>query len=215
LPEGAAIAGGQLREMQAPDRLVWIAGSTHEGEEDLVLDAHLEVQKRLRNALLVLVPRHPNRFESVASALRKRSVRFVSRSSGARVRPDTEVWLADSLGELVTFYAASDVALVAGSLVPIGGHNLLEPAALGLPILTGPYNFNGEDVARLLLEVGAVRVVHDAAELARQVATLLGEPSQRQQMGSAGRRTLDANRGATQRLLDLIDPLLNRHQSLN
>ncbi|HZF25458.1 MAG TPA: lipid IV(A) 3-deoxy-D-manno-octulosonic acid transferase [Steroidobacteraceae bacterium] len=215
LPEGAAIAGRQLREMLAPDRLVWIAGSTHEGEEDLVLDAHLEVQKRIPDALLVLVPRHPNRFESVANALRKRSFRFVSRSSGARVRPDTEVWLADSLGELVTFYAASDVALVAGSLVPIGGHNLLEPAALGLPILTGPYNFNGEDVARLLLEVGAVRVVHDAAELATQVATLLGEPAQRQQMGSAGRRTLDGNRGATQRLLDLIDALLNRHQSLN
>ena len=104
--------------------------------------------------------------------LRRRAVRFVSHSSGADIRPDTEVWLVDSLGELLTFYAAADVAFVAGSLVPIGGHNLLEPAALGLPILTGPHNFNSEDVARLLLEVGAARVVHDAAELAAEVATL-------------------------------------------
>lgn len=215
LPEGAAIAGRQLRDLQARDRSVWIAGSTHEGEEDLVLDAHLEVCKHIGNALLALVPRHPNRFESVANTLRKRGVRFVSRSSGAHVRPDTEVWLVDSLGELVTFYAAADVAFVAGSLVPIGGHNLLEPAALGLPMLTGPYNFNSEDVARLLLEVGATRIVRDAAELATQVAALLGDPEERQRMGSAGRRTLDGNRGATQRLLELIDPLLGRHQSLN
>jgi len=215
LPDGAALAGRTLRDTQAPDRPIWIAGSTHEGEEEVVLDAHRALRERIGNALLVLVPRHPNRFESVANALRKRAVRFVTRSSGARVRTDTEVWLVDSLGELLTFYAASDVAFVAGSLVPIGGHNLLEPAALGLPMLTGPYNFNSEDVARLLLEVGAVRVVHDAAELAAQVATLLGNPAERQQMGSAGRRTLDGNRGASQRLLDLIDPLLNRRQSLN
>jgi 3-deoxy-D-manno-octulosonic-acid transferase len=210
LPEGVAAAGRQLRQRQAPKRAVWIAGSTHEGEEDLVLDAHVQVQKRVSNALLVLVPRHPNRFETVANALRRRAFHFVSRSSGADIRPDTEVWLVDSLGELLTFYAAADVAFVAGSLVPIGGHNLLEPAALGLPILTGPHNFNSEDVARLLVEVGAARMVRDAAELATEVTTLLGEPAERERIGSIGRRTLDENRGATQRLLDLIDPLLGR-----
>jgi 3-deoxy-D-manno-octulosonic-acid transferase len=207
LPDGVAEAGKQLRELQAPSRPIWIAGSTHEGEEDAVLDAHLRVQQRLSNALLVLVPRHPNRFESVANTLRRRAFRFVSRRAGGRVRPETDVWLIDTLGELLTFYAAADVAFVAGSLVPIGGHNLLEPAALGVPILTGPYNFNSEDVASLFLEVGAARTVVDATELANEVSRLLEDPTERHRMGDIGRQTLDQNRGALQRLLDLIDPL--------
>jgi 3-deoxy-D-manno-octulosonic-acid transferase len=146
----------------------------------------------------------------VANTLRRRAFRFVSRRAGGRVRPETEVWLVDTLGELLTFYAAADVAFVAGSLVPIGGHNLLEPAALGLPILTGPHNFNSEDVARLFLEVGAARTVRNAIELANEVTRLLQEPSERHRMGDIGRKTLDQNRGALQRLLDLIDPLVRQ-----
>lgn len=210
LPEGVAAAGKQLRELQAPSRPVWIAGSTHEGEDDPVLNAHVRVQQQIGNPLLVLVPRHPNRFESVANTLRRRAFRFVSRRAGGQVRPETEVWLVDTLGELLTFYAAADVAFVAGSLVPIGGHNLLEPAALGLPILTGPHNFNSEDVARLLLEVGAARVVHNADELAVEITRLLSDAMERHCMGDIGRRTLDKNRGALQRLLDLIDPLVRQ-----
>lgn len=211
LPDGVAASGRQLREVHAPDRAIWIAGSTHEGEEDQVLDAHVLVQQRIGNALLLLVPRHPNRFESVANTLRRRAVRFASRKAGGRVGPETEVWLIDTLGELLTFYAAADVAFVAGSLVPIGGHNLLEPAALGLPILTGPYNFNSEDAARLFLEVGAARIVHNADELSAEVTKLLTEPSECRRMGDIGRRTLDENRGALKRLLDLIDPLIRGH----
>ena len=109
----------------------------------------------------------------------------------------------------MVFYAAADVAFVAGSLVPIGGHNLLEPASLGRPVLTGPHNFNSEAVARLLLEAGAARMVADTRQLAEGISALLGDTALRASMGAAGRGVLDANRGALDRLLRLVDPLLS------
>lgn len=208
LPAGLEADGLRLRERYAAGRPVWIAGSTHEGEEDVVLNAHAQIGRAIPGALLVLVPRHSNRFEAVAAQLRRRGIRFVTRSSGAPVGANTPVLLVDTLGQLLMFYAATDVAFVGGSLVPIGGHNLLEPVALSRPILTGPHNFNSEEVARLFVEVGAAHVVRDATELAEQVTLLLKEPAERERRGSAGRRALDENRGALGRLLDLIDPLL-------
>jgi len=208
LPEDVVAHGVALRAMLIGTRPVWVAGSTHEGEEDVVLEAHRAVRAAIPGALLILVPRHPNRFDDVASALEKNGTRFVRRSSGARCDGDTEVLLGDSLGELVLFYAAADVAFVAGSLVPIGGHNLLEPAALGLPILTGPHNFNSEDIARLLIDAGAARVVRSARELADGLIALLEDPTARQAMGAIGLAALQGNRGALQRLLVLLDPVI-------
>lgn len=208
IPEALVAQGKELRARHAGSRPIWIAGSTHEGEEEIVLDAHAEVRREQGNALLVLVPRHPNRFEAVAALLRKRGTSFVTRSRRQPAHEGTEVLLVDTLGELLTFYAASDVAFVAGSLVPIGGHNLLEPAALRLPIVIGPYNFNSEDIAQLLIEVGAASVVTDRRELAAEVLRLLKDAPAREEMGGAGRRALDENRGALQRLLALIDPLV-------
>ncbi len=208
LPAGLEADGLRLRERYAAARPVWIAGSTHEREEDIVLNAHAQVCRTIPDALLVLVPRHSNRFEAVAALLRRRGIGFVTRSSGAAVRTNTPVVLVDTLGQLLMFYAATDVAFVGGSLVPVGGHNLLEPVALSRPILTGPHNFNSEEIARLFVEVGAAHIVHDAAELGEQVTLLLREPAERERRGSTGRRALDENRGALRRLLDLIDPLL-------
>ncbi len=209
LQPGLPARGRALREEHAGSRPVWIAGSTHDGEEELVLDAHVAVRREIPDALLVLVPRHRNRFDSVAALLRRRGVTFVARSSRERAGAHTEVLLLDSLGELVTFYAAADLAFVGGSLVPIGGHNLLEPAALALPILTGPHNFNSEDIAKLFVEVGGANVVTSARELAAEVVRLLRDRDARQEMGSAGRRAVDENRGALNRLLKLIDPLVD------
>lgn len=209
LPPGLEADGRRLRERYAAGRPVWIAGSTHEREEDIVLDAHAHLRKLIPNALLVLVPRHHTRFEAVAALLRRRGVSFVTRSSGAAVRTETSVLLLDTVGQLLTFYAGADVAFVGGSLVPVGGHNLLEPAALNLPILMGPHNFNSEEIAQLFVEVGAVHIVRDAAELTAQVSLLLEEPAERARRGGAGRRALDENRGALRRLLELIDPLLS------
>jgi 3-deoxy-D-manno-octulosonic-acid transferase len=209
LPAGLDADGRRLRERYAARRPVWIAGSTHEREEDAVLDAHERLRKRVPNALLVLVPRHHTRFEAVAALLRRRGIAFVTRSSGAVMEADTSVVLVDTVGQLLAFYAGADVAFVGGSLVPVGGHNLLEPAALNLPILTGPYNFNSEEIAQLFIEVGAAHVVRNAAELTTQVALLLRDPAERARRGGAGRRALDDNRGALRRLLELIDPLLS------
>ena len=207
-PCDAELCGRRWREQNAPDRMVWVAGSTHEGEEQLVLDAHQQVRRRFADALLVLVPRHPNRFDAVRDLLTRRGERAAYRSAGALVAPSDSVMLGDTMGELMMFYAAGDVAFVAGSLVPIGGHNLLEPVSLGLPTLTGPHNFNSEEIAQLLLDAGAARIVTNAVQLAQDVTGLFGDAKRRAAMGAAGKAVLDANRGALDRLLTLIQPLV-------
>ncbi len=115
--------------------------------------------------------------------------------------------LVDSVGELAALYASADVAFVGGSLVPIGGHNLLEPAALGVPVLTGPYHSNGKDIARLLLEQGAALQVGDAGELAAALARLLTDPAERRRIGAIGQHIVESNRGSVARLLELIESL--------
>jgi 3-deoxy-D-manno-octulosonic-acid transferase len=208
-PGGIPGEGLRWRERNAPGRPIWVAGSTHEGEEVVVLDAHRRVLEKFPDALLVLVPRHPQRFETVRDLLAKRHERSANRSSGKAIAPATSVLLGDTMGELMTFYAAADVAFVAGSLVPIGGHNLLEPASVGCPVLTGPHNFNGEEIAQLLMDAGAAFIVSDTEQLAHAVTNLLGDSNLRSVMGAAGKAVLDANRGAIDRLLTLVDPLLD------
>jgi 3-deoxy-D-manno-octulosonic-acid transferase len=209
LPADIAARGVQLRERYAGGRPVWVAGSTHGGgEEEGVLAAHRAVRARVPGALLLLAPRHPPRFTEVAQLLSSTGMSFARRSLGEAVTGETEVLLLDSLGELLDFYAASDVAFVGGSLVPIGGHNLLELAALGVPVLTGPYNANSAEVVRLLLARGAAEVVEDPAALAARVTALLGDPAARDRIGAAGRDCVEGNRGALGKLLALIEPLL-------
>ncbi|MBX5463087.1 MAG: lipid IV(A) 3-deoxy-D-manno-octulosonic acid transferase [Steroidobacteraceae bacterium] len=208
LPPDVATKGHALREHYAPGRPVWVAGSTHGGEEDLVLEAHRLVRRAHPTALLVLVPRHPQRFGEVASWLEKEQVRFIRRSQPAARTPDIEVLLVDTLGELLDFYAMGDVAFVGGSLVTVGGHNLLEPAALGVPVLAGPHNFNSADIAKILEESGAAEIVHDAHELGNRVAALLSSPAERERIGNLGRASVEENRGALEKLIGLIDPLL-------
>lgn len=207
-PSGIEELGLRWRELNAPGRPIWVAGSTHKGEEDMILDAHRAVLRRFPDALLLLVPRHPQRFEVARELLKRRGEAYTNRSSGTAIPRATSIMLGDTMGELMMFYAAADVAFVAGSLVPIGGHNLLEPASLGRPVLTGPHNFNNDAAVCLLLEAGATRIVADARQLAEAVSDLLGDNELRTSVGAAGRGVLDANRGAVDRLLKLVDPLL-------
>jgi 3-deoxy-D-manno-octulosonic-acid transferase len=211
LPPQTVERGARLREQYAPARALWVAGSTHGGgEEQALLEAQRRVRAVHRAALLVMAPRHPQRFAEVAALLHQAGVKFVRRSQGATAAAQTcEALLLDSLGELLDFYAAADVAFVGGSLVPVGGHNLLEPAALGVPILTGPYNSNSEEIARLLIARGAAEVIHDAAELAERVMALLASPEARVRIGAQGRASVDSHRGALGKLLGLIEPLLS------
>ena len=200
--------GRELRAYHAAQRPVWVAGSTHAGEEAILLDAQRRLQRVRPDALLVLVPRHPPRFAEVAAWLGREQVPFVRVSQHIPCAADTAVLLVDSLGELLDFYAAADVAFVGGTLAHIGGHNLLEPAALGLPILCGPYFFNGEDIAQLLIGRGALEVVRDAATLAERLAALLSDPAARARRGQLARASIEDNRGALDKLLRLIDPVL-------
>ena len=210
LPAGLAERGRRLRGVYAARRPLWVAGSTHEGEEAAVLEAQRVVRSRHPGALVVIAPRHPPRFGAVAALLSAAGVDFVRRSDGedAAHAADAAVLLLDTLGELLEFYAAADVAFVGGSLAPVGGHNLLEPAALGVPIVTGPHNFNGAEVARLLTARGAAIVVAGAAELGERVSALLADPGERERIGALGRDCVEASRGALARLLELIEPLL-------
>jgi 3-deoxy-D-manno-octulosonic-acid transferase len=207
-PETAEL-GARWRRDHASHRPVWVAGSTHEGEEAIVLDAHRRVREQFPDALLLLVPRHPPRFGAVRELLLRRGESFVTRSSEEIIGPEVAVMLGDSMGELTSFYSAADVAFVGGSLVPIGGHNLLEPAAVGKPVLTGPHCFNDEAAMRLLVEADAASIVTDSGQLARRVIELFSQPQQRAAMGDAGRRVVDENRGALDRLLRLVEPLLD------
>jgi 3-deoxy-D-manno-octulosonic-acid transferase len=200
--------GRELRGSFGAARPVWIAGSTHAGEEDQVLAAQKELEAHWPNVLLLLVPRHPDRFSVVADLLTRRQIRFARRSSGVPPDGGTQVLLVDTVGELAALYAAADVAFVGGSLVPIGGHNLLEPASLGLPVLTGPHYSNSKDIAELLIQEGAARRVVDARELAAALSVLLADPEERRRIGAIGQRIVESNRGAVARLLDLIEPLL-------
>jgi 3-deoxy-D-manno-octulosonic-acid transferase len=208
LPTDVTTKGHDLREHYASGRLVWVAGSTHAGEEESVLAAHKQVRNAHPNSLLVLVPRKPQRFAEVGAWLEKQNVRIIRRSQPAARTRDLEVLLVDTLGELLDFYAMSDVAFVGGSLVPVGGHNLLEPAALGIPVLTGPHHHNAPDIAKILVDSGAARIVNDGAELATQVNALLSDPAERARMGAMGRASVEGNRGALEKLMSLIDPLL-------
>jgi 3-deoxy-D-manno-octulosonic-acid transferase len=202
---GVIEAGRTLRALFGSARPLWIAGSTHAGEEEQVLAAHAQLPQE---ALLLLVPRHPDRFDGVADLLSRSGLYFTRRSGGAAADGAVRVVLVDSVGELAALYAAADVAFVGGSLVPIGGHNLLEPAALGVPVLTGPFTANGREIAQSLLTQGAALQVADAAELAGALRRLLADPTERRRMGDIGRQIVESNRGSVARLLGLIEPLM-------
>jgi 3-deoxy-D-manno-octulosonic-acid transferase len=199
--------GHALRSRLGAKRPVWIAASTHEGEEALLLAAHHILLRSLPEALLLLVPRHPQRFDAVARLIEKSGLGYARRSvdptSPATCRSPA-VYLGDSMGEMFVYYAAADVAFVGGSLQRCGGHNVLEPAALGLPVLFGPHMDNFSAARDLLLAAGAAVQVDDST-LAATLAALLGDASRRACMGTAGKDAVDTNRGACARLLALIE----------
>lgn len=194
----------------AGQRPVWIAASTHAGEDEIILAAHRQILIQHPDALLILVPRHPERFASVYDLCQREGFATRRRSLNEAVAVDSAVLLGDTMGELLFLYALSDVAFVGGSLVPNGGHNLLEPAALGKPVLSGPQVFNFLEIAAQLRAEGALTEVADAASLAEAVLRLWLQPALAQQMSSAGARVMRRNQGALQRLLDGLGALLDK-----
>ncbi len=203
-------AGKKLKDTIG-QRLVFVAASTHAGEEQQILQAFKLIQQSYCDCLLILIPRHPDRFNSVAELLTQQRVNFIRRSSGEICATDTAIILGDTMGEMYTYYAAADVAFVGGSLVPIGGHNLLEPAALGVPCITGPYLENFKDIAKLLIGAGLLQVVQDGAQLAQQCKEWFGSKDLRAQLGNNAKKIILQNRGATKKILNVICQYLEHH----
>ena len=195
-------------QWQALERPVWIAASTHEGEDEVILDAHRRLLANHPDALLILVPRHPERFNSVFELCQREGFATVRRSTGSNVDAQTSVLLGDTMGELLFLYALADSAFVGGSLVANGGHNLLEPAALAKPVISGPHLFNFLDIAAQLREAGALAEVDDAEGLAVEVQRLFELPRDAQRMADAGLAVMRRNQGALQRLLDGLGRLI-------
>lgn len=208
LPIDIVEQGHRLRQSWGKERIVWIAASTHEGEEEIVLSCLRSLKQQIPTILLVLVPRHPERFNRVAQLCQRFDFNMVRRSTGQHCDATIDVYLGDTMGELLLLYAASNVVYVGGSLVPIGGHNLLEPAVLGLPVIVGPYTFDFTLISEKLLAVNAARRVHHQDELKEAVLFYCTQSVERTEAGLRGQAYVKQNQGALQRLLHIIEKWL-------
>jgi 3-deoxy-D-manno-octulosonic-acid transferase len=206
-PANLEAQGATLRHQWGEQRPIWIAASTHEGEEEHILTAFKQVQQLLSTTLLIVVPRHPERFSRVYHLCQRQGFITQRRSEARACDPATEIFIGDSMGELPLFFAASDVAFLGGSLVPLGGHNPLEPAALGRAVILGPHMFNFAEISERLLEAGAATQIQTSQELGQAVLRYLNEPHHRAKAGEAGWRVIAQNQGASKKLLQLITTL--------
>lgn len=197
-----------LRRQWAPHRPVWIATSTHEGEESAVIEAHQTLLREFPNLLLILVPRHPERFPDAINLVRQAGLSYITRSSGEVPSSSTQVVVGDTMGELMLLYGIADLAFVGGSLVERGGHNPLEAAAHAIPVLMGPHTFNFKDICARLTQADGLITVTDVASLSKEVASLLTDEDYRNFYGRHAVEVLYQNQGALQRLLQLLEPYL-------
>ena len=196
------------RRMLGQDRLIWIAGSTRENEEGRILSVYKLLKEEFPSLLLVLVPRHPERFDYIARKIQRRDLVVVRRTDSAvDIASDVDVYLGDTIGELSLMYASSDVAFVGGSLEPLGGQNILEPCALGVPVVFGPHMFNFPDISRWTIKEGAGQMVQNSKELEQAVGELLRNPSLRDEMGGNGLAFIEAHRGALDKSHTLLQSL--------
>jgi 3-deoxy-D-manno-octulosonic-acid transferase len=201
-PADMLALGATLRDSFGTQRPVFLAASTREGEETMILDAL--ANSKIAELLTVIVPRHPQRFEEVAVLVKQRGYKHQRRSDSRPIEADTRIVIGDSMGEMFAYYAACDVAFVGGSLLPLGGQNLLEACAIGCPVIVGPHTFNFEDATRGAIEAGAAIRVSDAEGLGNAIDQLLSDSNRRRAMSEAGKRFTDAHRGATEKTLTLL-----------
>ncbi|MDR1529444.1 MAG: lipid IV(A) 3-deoxy-D-manno-octulosonic acid transferase [Burkholderiales bacterium] len=203
------LGGDDVGDKNKAARPIWTIASTRDGEETLILDALCRARHKLPdNIVIVIVPRHPERFDVVADLLTKRHLAFIRRSDHIAVPDETTFVVGDSMGELFAYYAAADVAFVGGSLLPLGGQNLLEPISVGTPTLIGRHTYNFQDISVAACRDGAALRVADADALIEQVGELLTNLEKREAMRTASRRFLSEHRGATERLVTWIEETL-------
>lgn len=208
LPQDIQKRGEELRQHWKSDRPVWIAASTHAGEEEIIFSAHTQIKKQFPDCVLILVPRYPERSPELIKLANQYELKTVLRTEQANCDATMDVFLGNTIGELLLFYAAADIAFVGGSLIERGGHNLLEPAALNLPLITGAHIFNFKAIYHLLQQADAVATVNNAEELSETIIKFLQSSELRKQLGHQAKQIVTANQGAVLRHLDLIGNLL-------
>ncbi len=211
--DAAKVAHARELKQQWPPRPVWIAASTREGEDVKVLAAAQQVLRHVPQALLLLVPRHPERFAEAGAQAAALGLQVQYFSKGAALLPQTQVLVGDTMGDMVLYYSLADVAFVGGSLVNTGCQNIIEPAALGLPVLTGPSLFNFQRVSELLLGSGGMQVVADEQELAVVLCRLLQDAAECRRRGALARAEVLRNQGSAERLVAHLSGLLTRAAS--
>jgi len=205
--------GKRLRMSFGADRNIFLAASTREGEEALILAALKEIS--IPNLLSVIVPRHPQRFDEVAALIEREGFRYQRRSRDESIQADTQVVLGDSMGEMFAYYTACDLTFIGGSLLPFGGQNLIEACSVGKPVLIGPHTYNFAQASLLAIKCGAARRVADARELTQALQELFSSPEQIQTMATAGLHFVSANQGATERALAQVSMALTQAESGN
>lgn len=204
-PDPGLFARGRSWRTSYGARPVLVAASTREGEEAMLIGALPQLPD---DVLLVIVPRHPHRFDEVATLLARAGIAFQRRSAGDAVRPATRVLLGDSMGEMVAYYAAADAAFIGGSLLPYGGQNLIEACAVGTPVLVGPHTYNFADASAKAIDAGAALRVRDVADLVQTALALLGDDGRRETMSARARAFSRAHQGATERVMQILAPAL-------
>ncbi|MFA0082354.1 lipid IV(A) 3-deoxy-D-manno-octulosonic acid transferase [Vibrio breoganii] len=209
--ESVQTEGKTLREQLGVDRPVWIAASTHEGEDGTIYKAHQQLLKIIPDALLIMVPRHPERFSAVAKLGGELGLNVVSRTDKSQVTTDVQVYLGDTMGEMLTLISASDICFMAGSLIgdKVGGHNMLEPAALGKPILNGPSFFNFKDITQQLVDEKALRICESDNEISESLIRLFKDPSSCKEMGQNAYRVVERNQGAVAKTVDALESIIS------
>ena len=210
IAETHLMKGKEHKQALGKHQKIWIAASTHEGEDARLLDIHAHIRKQFSDALLILVPRHPERFEAVYQLSKSKHFTTFKRSENDFIPADAEVFVVDAMGELLDFYAVSDIAFIGGSLVEVGGHNPIEPGALGLPIVMGPYVFNFEAICQKLISVGGLYLAENDLLLEKHVLSLMADTNKAKDIGDAALAEINASKGAVLRVVDALSPLLEK-----
>ncbi len=207
LSDNVRLQGKELRKLLGKDRPIWIAASTHQGEDEQILEAHKKLLKAIPNALLIIVPRHPERFSSVTTLVESFSLELVSRTSAEPVTLSTQVYIGDTMGEMLTLIGASDICVMCGSFIgnKVGGHNVLEPAALGIPTITGPSYFNFQLIVDQLVKQHGCVVIDNSNTLSAELNKLFMDKPSQMLMGDNAKKYIDENRGSISKTIQQIE----------
>ena len=213
IPQTTIAQGLQIKADLFRGRFVWMIASTHKDEEAIFLEIYKEIKKKIPELLLVIVPRHPERFADVKKLCEQLRLGVVIRTAGDRIYTETAVYLVDTMGELKMLYAASDVAFVGGSMVPRGGHNILEAAAVGVPVMFGPYMVNFKEIARGVLSQNAAIQCQNKDEIVNSILALYEQPTYREALAKKGMEFVRQNQGAIARISEILEPAIINQSS--